>query len=285
MTPLLPTSAASVFYDGIFTEPRLDHPESLTIGPDGAIWCGGEAGQIYRLDLDDARLDLIASTGGFTLGLAHLPDGRLLTCDLKHAAVFETDLETGQSKVFATGADGLPFKFANYVLVGPQGEIYVSDSHGFQDPGPGIFRFGPDGTGHLWYDQPLDFANGMTLTPSRDAVLVVETFGRRVTRIPINADGSAGRTETVAEFPGALPDGIAFGPDGLLYVGCYEPSQICRVTAAGEVEVVVHDADAHTLCHPTDVAFVDNTLFATNLGRWHITALDLSSLLEDQVSS
>lgn len=284
MNQLLQASAAEVFYDGITTEPRLDHPESLTIGPDGAIWCGGEAGQIYRLDIEHRRLELVASTGGFTLGLAHVGADRLLTCDLKHAAVFETDLTTGQSTVFATGAGGHRFKFANYVITGLNDEIYVSDSHGFRVPGPGIFRFESDGSGELWFDRALDFANGMTLAPDGSAVYVVETFGRRITRIPIEADGSAGAPETVAEFPGALPDGIAFGPDGLLYVGCYEPSQICRVTSAGEVEVVVHDADAHTLCHPTDVAIVGNTLFATNLGRWHITSVDLTALLGNRVS-
>lgn len=279
MNALLPPSAATVFYDGITTEPRLDHPESLVIGPDGALWCGGEAGQIYRLDLEQRRLDLVASSGGFTLGLAHLTDGRLLTCDLKHGAVFQTDLATGESKVFATGTDDLSFKFANYVVITADDHIYVSDSHGFRDPGPGIFRFTPDGHGELWFDQPLDFANGMTLAPDGSAIYVVETFGRQVTRIPIQPDGSAGSREVVAEFPGVLPDGLAFGPDGLLYVGCYEPSQICRITPAGEVEVVVHDADAHTLCHPTDVAFVGNTLYTTNLGRWHITSVDLSTLL------
>ncbi|MBT8491734.1 MAG: SMP-30/gluconolactonase/LRE family protein, partial [Deltaproteobacteria bacterium] len=183
MNPLLPDSAASIFYDGIFAEPRLDHPESLTVGPDGAIWCGGEAGQIYRLDLDGPRLELAASTGGFTLGLAHLGDGRLLTCDLKHAAVFQTNLETGESTVFATGADDVRFRFANYIVTGPQGEIYVSDSHQFREPGPGIFRFTADGSGELWYDRPLDFANGMTMAPDGTAVYVVETFGRRISRI------------------------------------------------------------------------------------------------------
>jgi gluconolactonase len=280
MNALLPISAASVFYDGITAEPRLDHPESLVVGPDGAIWCGGEAGQIYRLDLDRQRLELVASTGGFTLGLAHLADGRLLTCDLKHAAVFETDLSTGESRVFATGCDDVSFKFVNYVLTGPSNEIYVSDSHGFRVPGPGIFRFTPDGRGEMWFDQPLDFANGMALAPDGKAIYVVETFGRRVTRIPIAADGSAGPREVVAEFPDVLPDGLAFGPDGLLYVGCYEPSQICRITATGEVEVVIHDADAHTLCHPTDIAFVGNVLYTTNLGRWHITSVNLSAILE-----
>jgi hypothetical protein len=66
---------------------------------------------------------------------------------------------------------------------------------------------------------------------------------------------------------------VAFGPDGLLYVACYEPSQILRVRADGSVEVVAHDPTAHLLCHPTNVAFRGTTMLVANLGRWHLTAV------------
>jgi sugar lactone lactonase YvrE len=79
----------------------------------------------------------------------------------------------------------------------------------------------------------------------------------------------------VAELPGTVPDGLAFGPDGLLYVGCYEPSQILRIGRDGSVEVVAHDPTAHLLCHPTNLAFRgDGMLIAANLGRWHLTAVE-----------
>ena len=32
---VLPESRARVFFDGIFTEPRLQHAECVAIGPDG----------------------------------------------------------------------------------------------------------------------------------------------------------------------------------------------------------------------------------------------------------
>jgi hypothetical protein len=32
--------------------------------------------------------------------------------------------------------------------------------------------------------------------------------------------------------------------------------------------------EAHLLCHPTNLAFRDNVLFTTNLGRWPITAIE-----------
>ena len=74
-----------------------------------------------------------------------------------------------------------------------------------------------------------------------------------------------------------MPDGLAFGPDGLLYVACYEPSKVLRLHPDGRVETVAHDPTAHTLCHPTNIAFRGSTAFTANLGRWHITALDLGN--------
>jgi sugar lactone lactonase YvrE len=79
----------------------------------------------------------------------------------------------------------------------------------------------------------------------------------------------------VVELPGTVPDGIALGPDGGLYVGCYEPSQVLRVDlGTGAVTTVLADPTAHLLCHPTNLAFRGTELFASNLGRWHVTVID-----------
>jgi gluconolactonase len=68
--PILPLDSAEVFFDGIFSEPRLRHPEGIAIGASGDVWCGGETGEIYRLSADGSRIEMVASTGGFILGLA-----------------------------------------------------------------------------------------------------------------------------------------------------------------------------------------------------------------------
>jgi sugar lactone lactonase YvrE len=117
----------------------------------------------------------------------------------------------------------------------------------------------------------LRFANGMALSADGASLYVAETFARRVVRIPILADGSAGEAELyLPEIP-ALPDGLALDADGRLYVTCYEPSQIYRREADGQLRLLIDDPEAHTLCHPTNIAFRGTDLFNSNLGRWHIT--------------
>jgi hypothetical protein len=67
---LLSDDDVSIFYDGTTCDPQLDHPEGIAVHPDGSVWCGGERGQIYRLDPDGTSLEEVASTGGFSLGMA-----------------------------------------------------------------------------------------------------------------------------------------------------------------------------------------------------------------------
>jgi gluconolactonase len=43
VSPLVPLSEFDLLADG------LDHPEGVTWGPDGFVYAGGEAGQIYRV--------------------------------------------------------------------------------------------------------------------------------------------------------------------------------------------------------------------------------------------
>jgi sugar lactone lactonase YvrE len=264
-----------VFYDGTLGDPQLDHPEGVAVHPDGSIWCGGERGQIYRLAPDGGRLDQVAETGGFALGLAFGPAGELYACDLKHRAVFRIDPRSGAVERFTDGGADRPFVTPNCPAVTPDGTVYVSDSHIQGEPGPGVYRFASDGSGGLWYDGPLDFANGVAVAPDGAAVYVVESFRPGITRIPIRADGSAGKAEPVVTLTDTVPDGITFGPDNALYVGCYEPSQVLRVDpVSGEVTTVLADPTAHLLCHPTNLAFRGQQLFTANLGRWHITVID-----------
>jgi sugar lactone lactonase YvrE len=268
---------ARIFFDGTFSEPRLKHPEGVAVDGDGSVWCGGEGGEIYRIEGDASSIEVVASTDGFTLGLAFDGNGNLFTCDLKHAAVFRLDIATGSLSLFADGGRGRKILVPNFPVVDRQRNcLYISDSHDQREPGPGVWRFDLEtGEGALWYRGSMTFANGMARSPDSDALYVAETFARKITRIPIREDGSAGEAEPFVRGIERLPDGLAFDAEGNLYVACYEPSRIYRVSPDGEAELLIDDPEAHMMCHPTNCVFRGNKLLTSNLGRWHITEIDV----------
>lgn len=282
MEALLPLDRGSYFFDGTFSEPQLNHPEGIAVAQDGSIWCGGERGEIFRIAMDGNGLEQIATSAGFTLGLAFDGDGLLYACDLKHAAVFRLDPRSRELTRFADGdGRGRRIRIPNAPVADSQsGYLYVSDSFDSAEAGPGVWRFElATGKGEMWYDRPLRFANGMAMAPDRKSLYVAETFGRIISRIPIQADGTPGEKELVVKID-ALPDGLSFDSRGRLYISCYEPSMLFRWSDARGLELLFYDEEAHLLCHPTNCAFRGNDLFTSNLGRWHVTKL--SNVLQEE---
>lgn len=270
---VLPADRASVLFDGNFTTPRLQHPEGVAVGPDGWIWVGSENGQILRIAPDGSSIEEVASTGGFLLGLAFDGDRALFVCDSRASAIFRLDLADRSLTRFSSPGIEVP----NYAVVDrARGRLYVSDTRAPVDPGPSIWSYDLEsGAGEIWHGGPFDHANGMALAPEGDALFLCETFARCITRIAIDADGSAGAvTRWSDDLPG-LPDGIAFDDTGALFVGCYEPSRVLRIPAGGgKASIYIEDATAHLLAHPTNIAFDGAALFTANLGRWHVTRID-----------
>lgn len=270
--PLVPIGRARTFFDGVFSEPRLQHPEGVAIGPDGWIWCSSENGQILRIAPDGGQIQEVATTNGFTLGIAFDGDRALYACDSKHAAVFRYDLLSGKLAKFSSPGIRLP----NYPIIDPRRRrLLVSESFEAGTPGPGIWSYELDtGKGSLWYDESMDFANGLALGLDGDRIYVCETFARRILCIEIEENGAAGHSRVFADDLAGLPDGLALDKHGNVFVGCYEPSRILRISADGRrTDIYVDDPTAHVMCHPTNIAFKGSTLYTANLGRWHITEI------------
>jgi len=103
---------------------------------------------------------------------------------------------------------------------------------------------------------------------------LVESHVPTVNRI----DLANGAVEEVSRLDGAVPDGVAFTADGEVIVSCYRPDRIVRLARDGSIEVLAEDPQGMLLAAPTNVVFVGERrerLVSANLGRWHLTLLDV----------
>jgi sugar lactone lactonase YvrE len=257
----------------------LDHVEGVAVHPNGDIWAGGEAGQIYRIAADGCRVDEVANTGGFVLGIAFDPDAEwLAVCDNQQHCVWRYELRSGKLHKFAEGADGHQFNIPNFPVFDSHGNLYVSESGAFRQKIGKILKFSPDGEAEVWHEGPFNFANGLALSPDERTLYVACTWLPGVERIPILEDGSAGARSVFATMPQTCPDGLAFDARGNLFVSCYAPNRIYRVTPGQEVSLLIDDWEGHTLANPTNIAFGGpdfDQLYTSNLGRYHVNRINL----------
>ncbi len=258
----------SVLVDG------LDHVEGVAWGLDGYSYAGGEAGQIYRVDIEQGTATQIADTSGFILGLALDANHNIYACDTGNRAVMKITSDGGVSK-YATGAPDEPFYTPNYPAFDADGNLYVCDSGDWKSDNGKIFKVKPGGETEVWTRTLCEFPNGLCVGPNGGSLFVAMSLNPpRVAEIHIAPDGSAGDIRTVVELPGAVPDGVAFDTDGNLYIACYRPDRIYRFSSAGQLEVLADDFEGTIIAAPTNIAFCGadrDILLSANLGRWHIT--------------
>ena len=254
----------------------LDHPECVAWGIDGFAYAGGEAGQLYRIDVDKNSFEQFAQAPQFVGGLCQDGSGFLYLCSGNK--VYRCD-QQGKLEVYSEGTVDEPMTAPNYPAFDQNGALYVSDSGVWGDDNGKLFKIHPGGKTELWCESPKEFPNGLCISQDGSYLYVVVSLNDpRVERIKINIDGSAGERELVVEIPTSVPDGVAFDSDGNLYISCYRPDSIFRFGADRNLEVVAHDYEGTLMAAPTNIAFCGDNLddlLSSNLGRWHITRYDL----------
>lgn len=255
----------------------LDHPEGVAVAGNGFVYAGGESGQVYRIAPDASRAELIAKTGGFCLGITLDQDGNVIVCDAGRREVLKITPE-GDIGVMVSSVAGRKLVNPNFSVFDSKSNLYFSDSGEWKQANGAIFRVPSSGAAEVFSPGPFHFANGVALDASEQHLYVVESNLDRVLRLPILPDGAAGAPEVFAEGLARIPDGLALDRDQNLYVTTYASNCIYRIGRDRRVELLCRDEDNLLLCQPTNCAFGGSNfdqLFVANLGRDHISVLDL----------
>ena len=264
MRPIIPLERFRTFADG------LDHPEGLAFDAEGALWAGGELGQIYRIG-PKGRVQEISSIGGFCLGLTFSREQELYVCNLKLRSLVRLNRK-GRVVDSWDRCGKRKFKTPNFSVFDGEGNLYFSDSGDWEKGNGCVYRLRKNGRIEM-FAGPLAFANGLALSADERFLYVVQSTRDNVLQIEIRADGSAGTSKIYASGLARIPDGIAFDAAGNLYVTCYASDNIYRVSCHGKVQLLAYDPSGTMLARPTNVAFGGSNfdrMFVANLGRWHV---------------
>lgn len=252
----------------------LDHPEGICLAPDGYLYVGGEAGQIYRIE-DGCAVEL-TRTGGFMLGLAADTHSRIYAIDNGAKCVWRFDPEAGTRERWITGPQERPFAAPNWGAFDADGNYYLSDSGDWGGANGCIWRVPAGREPELWSEESCDFPNGLAVAPDGSRLYVLESLPGALVELPILGDGSAGPRSVLCQLDPAVPDGVALGQDGACYIACYRPDVVYRWHPADGLSVVAEDPRGTVLAAPTNVVFAGPDLdwmVVPNLGRWHVTRI------------
>jgi sugar lactone lactonase YvrE len=88
------------------------------------------------------------------------------------------------------------------------------------------------------------YANGLAITPDGTTLVVAESFGHRLWRLPIRDDGSLGDRELVIQFDEAdRPDGISCDAEGAVWSANATSKRVVRCSLDGRVTHEISTGD------------------------------------------
>ena len=201
-------------------------PEHVACDAQGRLYTSLDGGAVLRSDTQGKWIEL-GNTAGRPLGLR--PDGQsgLWIAD-SMAGLLHMDA-SGDITILATNLDGVPLRFVDDLDVDSNGRIWFSDaSQRFDYTQVALDFFEGSRTGRLLRYDPatqqtnvmmdgLFFANGVTLGPNEDYVLVNETGMGRVHRLWLKGEKAGQQDVFIDELPGT-PDNIRFDGENTFWI-------------------------------------------------------------------
>ncbi len=240
-----------------FVGTGLVRPECVLCDADGGLHVSDFRGGVTAIRTD-GRQQLIAhkpAADGFLLqtnGFAREPDGSYLVAHLEdyRGGVYRLHAD-GTLEPFLLEIEGRPLPPTNFVLRDRQGRVWITVSTRVM-PRTTVrtaahadgFIVLVDAKGPRIVADGLCFTNECRLDRDERHLFVNETFGQRVTRFTVEADGSLVGRAVVAELgPGCFPDGIEIDRRGTLWITSILSNRIVLVDPDGRQETILEDYD------------------------------------------
>jgi len=205
-------------------------------------------------------------------GIAIDRDGTFLIANLgDDGGVWRLAVD-GTLTPFLTELHGQPLPPVNFVALDAFGRAWISvstrhvprQSAWRTDVADGFIVLVDRGGARIVADE-LHYTNEVRVDPSGQWLYVAETFGRRLRRWQIDADGSLHQPEVVVELgPGRFPDGFAFDEDGGIWITSLVSNQVLRWHDR-RLDVVVADSNL-AFVDAAEQAFAADALGAASLG-------------------
>jgi gluconolactonase len=246
----------------------LQRPECVLAERDGTLWAADARGGAMRIASDgsqqlvvprqpadtpsptDFNTRYVQSQGSLPNGMAFLANGDFIIANWGTDSV-EVMTREGQVRRLFDTIDGQPLGKANFVLRDSRGRVWLTVTTRMQPWTDSINARARDGYIALIDEKGIrivadgfEGTNEVRLDAKEEWLYVVESNGRRISRLRVQDDGSLTNREIYG--PSTLegfPDGFAFDAYGNLWVTLVMTDKLIAITPEGEVLTLLDDSN------------------------------------------
>ena len=245
----------------------LKRPECILAEPNGDLWAADARGGVMRICPDgtqqlitqrvDSHFDRAGDLhtqymqGTLPNGLAFSANGEFLISNFGTDQL-ELMARDGRTKVLLSELNGQPIGKVNFVLRDSKDRIWVTVS---TKVNPWVDAIRPgladgfivliDGGKARVVADAFCFTNEIRFDAHEEWLYVVETTGKRISRLRVGADGSLSGREVFgpASLGTGFPDGMAFDAWGNLWITMVMADRLVALTPEGELLELFDDGD------------------------------------------
>ncbi|MBL0422687.1 SMP-30/gluconolactonase/LRE family protein [Ramlibacter sp. AW1] len=262
----------------------LQRPECVIAERDGTVWAADARGGVMRIAPDgsqqlvvpgpraaaagevDFQQRYVASRGSLPNGMALLQGGDFIIANWGTDSVEVMDRQGRVRRLF-DHIDGQPLGKANFVLRDSRNRIWLTVTTRMQPWTDSINARARDGyialidaRGVRIVADGFEGTNEVRLDAREEWLYVVESNGRRISRLRVGDDGSlAGREVYGPSDLGAFPDGFAFDGFGNLWITLVMTDKLVAITPEGDLLTLLDDSDPVAAAR-LDAHYRDRTL-------------------------